>query len=430
MQSVAPSTSRLRPGLRLQLILALSALGALLAVVIVLNLLNTARIRQITSQTVEVEARLNRLANDVVIYTQLCRIYEKQLFLNIDDPSKRDFYLLQWEGAYQSLDSAIVAFARGAVVGEDRRQAETWRRELGSYREAFLRVRRAIAYSAVFKPQDANGLIEPYKGDIETLTNTALTLAQLKAIKAQQAEAALLDNAANNTRAGLLIGGVALLVALAWIWLFPARLMRPIDALRDAVDRLADGDLAARVGLARNDELGALARGFDAMAATIQQRNSDLVAEHAQAEAARADAEAAHTAIVAQLETIEQQRNIIREMSVPIMPLDGATLVMPLVGALDSERIRLVQEQALQAIERSSARYMILDISAVPIVDTQVARGLLQVVRAARLLGAEVVLVGVRPEVAQAVVGLGIQLDAIVTRSSLQSGIGYVQQRD
>jgi rsbT co-antagonist protein RsbR len=430
MQSDAPGTSRLRPGLRLQLIFALSALAALLVVVIGLNLLSTARIKEITSQTVEVEARLNRLANDVVIYTQLCRIYEKQIFLNIDDPSKRDFYLLQWDSAYQRLESAIDAFASGAVVGEDRRQAETWRRELGSYREAFLRVRQAIAYSAVFKPQDANGLIEPYKGDIETLTNTALTMAELKAVNAQQAEAALLDNTTSNTRAGLSIGGIALLVALAWIWLFPARLMRPIDALRNAVDRLAGGDLSARVGSTRADELGALARGFDAMAATIQQRNSDLVAQRAQAEAARADAEAAHTAIAAQLETIEQQRNVIREMSVPIMPLDGATLVMPLVGVLDNERIRLVQEQALQAIERSSARHLILDISAVPIVDTQVAQGLLLVVRAARLLGAEVVLVGVRPEVAQAVVGLGIQLDAVVTRSSLQSGIVYVQQRD
>ena len=430
MRSVAPRTSWLRPGLRLQLILALSALGALLAVVIVLNLLNTARIRQIASQTVEVEARLNRLANDVVIYTQLCRMYEKQIFLNIDDPSKRDFYLLQWEGAYQSLDSAIDAFARGAVVGEDHRQAETWRRELGTYREAFFRVRQAIAYAAVFKPQDANGLIEPYKGDIETLTNTALTMAQIKAVKAQEAEAALLDSTTDSTWLGLSIGGIALLVALVWIWMFPTRLMRPIDALRDAVDRLAGGDLAARVGLTRADELGALARGFDAMAATIQQRNHDLTAQRTQAEAARADAEAAHTAIARQLETIEQQRNVIREMSVPIMPLDGATLVMPLVGVLDSERIRLVQEQALQAIERSSARHLILDISAVPIVDTQVAQGLLLVVRAARLLGTEVVLVGVRPEVAQAVVGLGIQLDTIITRSSLQSGIGYVQQHD
>jgi rsbT co-antagonist protein RsbR len=430
MQPAARSTFSSRFGLRFQLILALSALGTLLAVVIGLNLLSTAHIKEITSQTVEVEARLNRLANDVVIYTQLCRIYEKQAFLNVNDSREREFYLLKWEGAYQSLESAIDAFARGAVAGEDSRQAQTWRRELGTYREALFRIRQAIAYGAVLTPEDANRLIEPYKGDIETLTNTALTLAQIKAVKAQEAEAALLESSTNSTRLALLIGGVALLVALGWIWLFPTRLMRPIDALRTAVDRLAGGDLDARVGLSRSDELGALAHGFDTMAATIQQRNGDLIAQRAQAEAARADAESAHAAIVVQLETIEQQRNVIREMSMPVMPLDTATLVMPLVGALDSERIRLVQEQALQAIERSSARFLILDITAVPIVDTQVAQGLLQVVQAARLLGAEVVLVGVRPEVAQAVVGLGIQLDTMITRSSLQSGIGYVQQRN
>jgi nitrogen fixation/metabolism regulation signal transduction histidine kinase len=67
----------------------------------------------------------------------------------------------------------------------------------------------------------------------------------------------------------MLIGVIALATALAWSMLFPARLMRPIHALRAAVDRLAGDDLAARVGLARADELGALARGFDDMAATI-----------------------------------------------------------------------------------------------------------------------------------------------------------------
>jgi rsbT co-antagonist protein RsbR len=113
-------------------------------------------------------------------------------------------------------------------------------------------------------------------------------------------------------------------------------------------------------------------------------------------------------------------------MSVPVLPLGQSALVLPLVGALDSERLGLVQEQALRSIEQQSARFLILDITGVPIVDTAVAQGLVQVVQAARLLGSEVVLVGIRPEVAQAVVGLGIHLSDIVTRSTLQSGIAYV----
>jgi rsbT co-antagonist protein RsbR len=110
-----------------------------------------------------------------------------------------------------------------------------------------------------------------------------------------------------------------------------------------------------------------------------------------------------------------------REMSVPVIPISAETLIMPLVGALDSERLLLLQSQALQAVERSSARSLILDITGVPVVDSQVAQGLLAVVQATRLLGAETVLVGVRPEVAQAIVGLGLSLQGMRTSSNLQA---------
>ena len=115
----------------------------------------------------------------------------------------------------------------------------------------------------------------------------------------------------------------------------------------------------------------------------------------------------------------EQQRAVMREMSVPVIPISAETLIMPLVGALDSERLLLLQAQALQAVERSSARSLILDITGVPIVDNQVAQGLLAVVQATRLLGAETVLVGIRPEVAQTIVGLGLSLDGMRTSSNL-----------
>jgi rsbT co-antagonist protein RsbR len=185
-----------------------------------------------------------------------------------------------------------------------------------------------------------------------------------------------------------------------------------------------------RVQLRRADELGVLGRHFDDMAETIQQRTSAIETQRERAEMARIEAQAAHAAAAEQLATIDAQRDVIREMSVPVLPLSQSALVLPLVGALDSERLGLVQEQALHSIEKMSARFLILDITGVPIVDTAVAQGLVQVVQAARLLGSEVVLVGIRPEVAQAVVGLGIQLSDIVTRSTLQSGIAYVLGRN
>jgi rsbT co-antagonist protein RsbR len=119
----------------------------------------------------------------------------------------------------------------------------------------------------------------------------------------------------------------------------------------------------------------------------------------------------------------EQQRDMIREMSVPVLPVSRNTLVMPLVGALDSTRLVQIQEQALGRLEATRARCLLLDVTGVPVIDTQVAQGLIRVVQAARLLGAEVILVGIRPEVAQAIVGLGIDLDGMRTHSDLHNAL-------
>jgi rsbT co-antagonist protein RsbR len=118
-----------------------------------------------------------------------------------------------------------------------------------------------------------------------------------------------------------------------------------------------------------------------------------------------------------------QQRDAIRELSVPVLPLQRGTLAMPLIGALDSTRLRDLQERALAAIQRVSARRLLLDITGVPIVDTQVAQGLIEVVQAARLLGTEVLLVGIRPEVAQTIVGLGLDLRQVRTYSDIETAL-------
>jgi anti-anti-sigma regulatory factor len=120
---------------------------------------------------------------------------------------------------------------------------------------------------------------------------------------------------------------------------------------------------------------------------------------------------------------VEKQRAVVRELSVPILPVSRSTLVMPLVGALDSIRLADIQQRALDALEHSSARRLLLDITGVPLVDSQVAQGLITVVQAARLLGAEVVLIGIRPEVAQALVQLGIDLANVVTNVDLQTAL-------
>lgn len=130
------------------------------------------------------------------------------------------------------------------------------------------------------------------------------------------------------------------------------------------------------------------------------------------------------------LEENAGQRAMIAELSLPVLPISDDVLVMPLVGALDSARLREAQGQALSQIERRRVRHLILDITGVPVIDTQVAAGLLQIVSAARLLGAGVILVGVRPEVAQTIVGLGLDLSDLTTLATLQSGLQYALHKE
>ncbi len=123
------------------------------------------------------------------------------------------------------------------------------------------------------------------------------------------------------------------------------------------------------------------------------------------------------------LAELEEQRNTIRDLSVPVIPISATTLIMPLVGSLDSVRLENIQTQALHTLEHSLARHLIVDITGVPVVDSVVARGLVSVFRAAQLLGADVTLVGVRPEVAQSIVGLGIDLAGMHTARDLRSAL-------
>ncbi len=126
-----------------------------------------------------------------------------------------------------------------------------------------------------------------------------------------------------------------------------------------------------------------------------------------------------------QAEIIQAQAATLAELSTPLIPISDQVLVMPLIGAIDQERAQQVLQALLHGIEHSQARVAILDITGVPVVDTQVASALVQAAQGVRLLGAQVVLTGIRPEVAQTLVGLGVDISSIITHGTLQSGIAY-----
>jgi rsbT co-antagonist protein RsbR len=144
------------------------------------------------------------------------------------------------------------------------------------------------------------------------------------------------------------------------------------------------------------------------------------IRERKQAERER---EQHHAALIA------AQEAALRELSTPLIPISNEVVIMPLIGTMDSRRAQQVLETLLEGIAGSGASVAILDITGVALVDTQVANALIRAAQAVKLLGAQVVLTGIRPEVAQTLVGLGVDLGGIVTRNSLQSGIAYALER-
>ncbi|MBN1856628.1 MAG: PAS domain S-box protein [Dehalococcoidia bacterium] len=125
------------------------------------------------------------------------------------------------------------------------------------------------------------------------------------------------------------------------------------------------------------------------------------------------------------METVRRQSEDILELSTPVMQVWKGVLVAPLVGSFDSMRAELFTERVLQEITDTSSDMVLVDITGVPAVDTQTAQHLIDTMTAAKLLGTEVVLTGVRPAIAQTLVHLGIDLSGIVTRSSLAAGLQY-----
>lgn len=124
---------------------------------------------------------------------------------------------------------------------------------------------------------------------------------------------------------------------------------------------------------------------------------------------------------------ISAQSSLIQELSTPVIPISDAILIVPLIGAIDDSRAQRIIEALLQAIVQHGAQYMIIDITGIGIMDTTVAHHLLQAAQAIQLLGAKVILVGISPEVAQTLVGLGVDFRAVQTRATLQSGFEYAQ---
>lgn len=137
----------------------------------------------------------------------------------------------------------------------------------------------------------------------------------------------------------------------------------------------------------------------------------------------------AQQALQTKLDVIEAQQRVIRELAAPIIEVWDGVLALPMIGVVDSARTAEAMESLLEAISSRSARFAILDLTGVQVVDTKVADHLIKLVRAIQLLGAEGIICGIRPNVAQTMVALGLDLSAIVTKANLRAGLTHCMQR-
>jgi rsbT co-antagonist protein RsbR len=200
-----------------------------------------------------------------------------------------------------------------------------------------------------------------------------------------------------------------------------------VRTLATAAQRFREGDRALRSGIRRGDEIGFLSTAFDDMANEVEgvlagleeqvaSRTRDLEEQRASLERALEDLKASTAARLALSETV-------RQLSTPVIKLYENVLVMPIIGSIDRERAEQIESSLLAGIEAHAAEEVLLDLTGVAIVDTQVAACLLRAARSAELLGASVTLVGITGRVAQSIIHLGVDLSGVQTRGDLQSGL-------
>lgn len=123
------------------------------------------------------------------------------------------------------------------------------------------------------------------------------------------------------------------------------------------------------------------------------------------------------------LEDLRSSQEAVRELSAPVIPVLSGVLVAPLIGTMDHERMHVLTENVLKALDRQHVQYVIFDATGMPTLDVQAAQGILQTAAAIRLLGAQTLLVGVRPDVAQTLVALHIDLGAVQTYADLHAAV-------
>ncbi|WP_161668730.1 CHASE3 domain-containing protein [Kallotenue papyrolyticum] len=209
-----------------------------------------------------------------------------------------------------------------------------------------------------------------------------------------------------------LVGGTGLVLVLSSLGavVIANSIARRVQGVARAASAMAGGDLTARCPTAaERDEIGQMAEAFNHMAAIIQQRTREIEDQHR-----------------ALREAHEHQQRLfatVQQLSTPLLPVLEGVVVLPIVGHVDSERAQAIMQTLLRGVAEQRAQVAILDVTGVPAMDAQVVGLLLRAVQATELLGAQVLVVGLSPAMAQALVGQDVDLGALHTQRDLRSAL-------
>ena len=196
-----------------------------------------------------------------------------------------------------------------------------------------------------------------------------------------------------------------------------------IDRIEDVLASVAAGDMNARIESQTEDDLSGIEAAIDLLI-------DDLTDELRQRDIMQKESDEKLSKIQEQQKTIMQQQEDLLELSSPVSKVWDNILILPVIGTLDSQRTQIMMENLLQKIVDTGCTIAILDITGVPTVDTQVANHLLKTVTSARLLGAECIISGISPAIAQTIVHLGIDLSVIRTKATLQDAMIFAMRQN
>jgi anti-anti-sigma regulatory factor/HAMP domain-containing protein len=201
---------------------------------------------------------------------------------------------------------------------------------------------------------------------------------------------------ANDKLRNAVVTWLAVLIVLSIVVaiVFSRTLTRPLVVLSERAAEVAQGRLETEIDLDREDELGDLAKSFDLMRTSIK-------------------------------EMLDRQASAIDALSTPLIPFRDEVLIMPLVGELDERRTEQLRNTLVEGLHQAGAKVAIIDLTGVPPFDETVATGLIRAARGARLMGAQIVITGMRADLANSLAKLDFSFEGMVVKRSLEDGIEY-----